>query len=137
MNMYALLKRADPTDDDSGYGHSGDLLGDPTFTTTVPAALDGQAIVLDGEGDYTGILKMVNSTVSYNQALGNNHNVGGNGIWQFENGIVPEIHLIDTTIVNNASNNNGGGLSIDTGSFLTSTFSTIAQNKEVNYERIA
>lgn len=84
----------------------------------------------DAGGMYnTGILKMVDSIVSDNQALGNNHNVGGGGIWQFKDGVVPEIYLIDSTIVNNTSNNNGGGLYISNSGILTTTNSTIEQNK--------
>lgn len=44
---------ADPTADDSGNGHAGDLMGDPTFTTTVPAADGGgTALAFDGDEDY-------------------------------------------------------------------------------------
>ena len=44
---------ANPTADVTGHGHVGQLNGDAVFTTTVPAPLaSGQAIDLDGDGDY-------------------------------------------------------------------------------------
>jgi hypothetical protein len=47
---------ADPTNDDSGSGHDGDLIGEPTFTTTVPAAIGGgTALVFDDIDDYVEV----------------------------------------------------------------------------------
>jgi hypothetical protein len=52
IGHWSLDDGTDPTADDSGHGHVGDLVGDPTFTTTVPSPAGGYALAFDDDGDY-------------------------------------------------------------------------------------
>lgn len=128
LNLSESHVHHNTSDQDGGGIHTGGIL-------TVTGTTIAYNIVSDDGGGITnldGQVTLINSTVSHNQGLGNNHNTGGGGFHQYLDVGTPHLHLIHTTIVSNTAVNNGGdGLNISEG-LATFTNTVIAYNGTEN-----